>query len=130
MMSAGEDVGLPRDLVQAGSRFQAWRMQPGRGRIPQRLWALAVRLVSRHGVSRTAAALGLDYYSLKDRAEQAADQPPSASPAFVELPSPVMAGKQGLFELDNGSGATMRVQLVGYDAADVAAFARSFWNGE
>jgi hypothetical protein len=129
-MSAGEDVGLPRDLVQAMSRFQAWRMRPGRGRIPRRLWALAVRLVTKHGVSRTAAALGVDYYSLKKRAEEADDQPPPSNSAFVELPSPVMAGKQGLFELDNGSGATMRVQLVGYDAADVAAFARSFWNGE
>ena len=31
------------------------------GRIPQQLWALAVRLVSRHGVSRTAAVLGHNY---------------------------------------------------------------------
>jgi hypothetical protein len=31
------------------------------------LWALAVRLVSRHGISRTATALGLDYSSLKKR---------------------------------------------------------------
>ena len=128
-MSAGEDVELPRDLAQARSRFQAWRMRLGRGRIPKHLWILAVRLVNRHGVSRTAAALRLDYYSLKKRAEDVDDQAPSTSPAFVELPSPTMAGKQGLFELDNGSGATMREQLIGYDAADVAAFARSFWNG-
>ncbi len=129
-MGAREREVLSPDLAQALSRFRAWRgrRQAG-GRIPQHLWALAVRLVIRHGISRTAAALGLDYYSLKDRAEQAADQPPSASPAFVELPSPVMADKQGLFELGNGSGATMRVQLIGYDAADVVAFARSFWNG-
>jgi hypothetical protein len=32
------------------------------------------------------------------------------------------------FELDNGAGATMRVQLTGYDAADIEALARSFWN--
>jgi hypothetical protein len=38
-----------------------------------------------------------------------------------------MAGKQCLFELDNGTGATMRVQLTGYDAADVEALARGFW---
>ena len=31
-------------------------------------------------------------------------------------------------ELDNGAGATMRVQLVGYDAADVEALSRSFWD--
>ena len=33
-------------------------------------------------------------------------------------------------ELDNGSGATMRVQLVGYDDADIEALARGFWNAQ
>jgi hypothetical protein len=36
--------------------------------------------------------------------------------------------KQCRLELDNGSGATMRVELVGYEAADVEALLRSFWN--
>jgi hypothetical protein len=83
--------------------------------------------VSQYGISRTATALGLDYYRLKKQAQAAAQQPPSRSPAFVELPPPV-AGKQALFELDNGAGATMRVQLPGYDAglrpAEPAAAAR------
>ena len=30
----------------------------------------------------------------------------------------------------NGAGATMRVQLLGYDAADVEALARRFWDTE
>jgi hypothetical protein len=122
---------LPKDLAQGRHRFQAWReRQQGGRRIPQPLWALAVRLVSRHGISRTTTALGLDYYSLKKRAEAAAQQPPSQSPMFVELPAPVVVGKQALFELDNGAGATMRVQLLGYDAADVEALARRFWGAE
>ncbi len=74
--------------------------------------------------------LGLDYYSLKRRAGAAAPQPPSPSPAFVELPAPVVVSKQALFELDNGAGATMRVQLLGYDAADVEALARRFWGAD
>jgi hypothetical protein len=86
--------------------------------------------VKTHGVSRTASALGLDYYTLKKRAEETADQPQSSGPAFVELPSPVVLGKQGLFELDNGVGACMRVQLVGYDTADVVALLRGFWSAE
>jgi hypothetical protein len=122
---------LPQDLAQARSRFEAWRQRrPGSRRIPQPLWDLAVRLASTHGVSRTATALGLGYYSLKKQAEAAAQQPPSRSPAFVELPAPVVVGKQALFELDNGAGATMRVQLLGYDAADVEAMARRFWDPE
>jgi hypothetical protein len=122
---------LPKDLAQARSRFEAWRQRrPGSQRIPRRLWDLAVWLASQHGLSRTTTALGLDYYSLKRRVEAAAPQPPSRGPAFVELPAPVVVGKQALFELDNGAGATRRVQLLGYDAADVEALAHRFWDTE
>ena len=89
---------------------------------------MATRLANAHGVSRTAAALGLDYYRLKQRAEAAPGEPRSSGPAFVELAPPVMVAKKCRLELDNGSGATMRVQLVGYDAAEVEALARCLWN--
>jgi hypothetical protein len=119
---------LPKDLAQGRSQFQAWRARRTAGRIPQTLWALAVRLVSRHGISRTATALGLDYYSLKKRAQEAADPAPARGPAFVELPSPVLVGKQAALELDYGAGATLRVHLMGYDPAEVAALARGLWD--
>jgi hypothetical protein len=122
---------LPKDLLEARSRFEAWRQRrQGRDRIPPSLWALAVRLVRTHGLSRTATALRLDYYSLKKRVESADQQPPSPGPAFVELPAPLVVSKQALFELDNGAGATMRVQLLGYDVAEVEALARHFWNAQ
>ena len=103
-------------------------MRSAGGRIPQPLWAMATRLAKAHGVSRTAAVLGLDYYRLKELAEAAAGEPRSSGPAFVELTSPVMVGKQCRFELDNGAGATMRVELVGYDAVEIEALSRGFWN--
>src|SRR5690349_11263137 len=117
-MGTSQHGQLPPDLERGRSRFQAWRAQrTAGGRIPQPLWAMAVRLAKAHGVSRTAAVLRLDYYSLKERAEAAAaGEPPSDGPAFVALASPVLAAKQCRIELDNGSGGTMRVQLVGYDA--------------
>jgi hypothetical protein len=88
-------------------------------------------LVSRHGVSRTAAALKLDYYTLKRRAEATVSEARLGGPAFVEVPSPAMvASKQCHFELSNGTGVTMRVQLMGYDAADLEALSRGFWNAE
>ena len=122
---------LPKELAQARSRFDAWRQRrQGGRRIPQPLWDLAVRMVSQHGLSRTVTALGLDYYSLKKRVAAAAQQPPSPGPAFVELPTPLVVSKQALFELDNGAGATMRVQLLGYDATEVEALARHFWNAD
>ena len=120
---------LPPDLGRGRIQFQAWRGErKAGGRIPQALWATATRLAKAHGVSRTAAVLGLDDYRLKERAEAAASEPQSSGPAFVELTSPVTVGKHCQIELDNGAGATMRVQLVGYDAADVEALSRSFWN--
>jgi hypothetical protein len=128
-MGTSQHQQLPPDLERGRSRLQAWRRQrKAGGRIPQALWAMATRLAKAHGVSRTAAVLGLDYYRLKERAEVAVSEPPAGGPAFVELTPPVLATKQCRIELDNGSGATMRVQLVGYDAADVEALSRSFWN--
>ena len=120
---------LPPDLVRGQHRFQAWRehRMPG-GRIPQALWDLAVQLAKAHGVSRTATALGLDYYGLKKRAEAGATATQSSNPAFVELRPQVLVARQCRVELDNGAGATMRVELVGYDAADIEALSRGFWN--
>ncbi len=90
---------------------------------------MAVRLAKGHGVGRTATVLGLDYYSLKRRAEAVTGEAPSNPPAFVELPAPALVGKQGLFELDNGAGAALRVRLMGYDAADLEALARGLRGG-
>ncbi len=128
-MAATERGALAEDLRRVRSQFQIWRKQrqPG-SRIPPHLWALAVRLVSTHGLSRTATALGLDYYSLKKQVADADDQPQSGGPAFLEVPVPLVVSKQARFELDTGAGATLRVQLVGYDAADLEAFVRHFWN--
>ena len=129
-MAATECDDLPLALARARARFQAWRgRRPAGERIPQPLWTLAVRLVNQHGVSRTASALGLDYYGLKKRVAAAGEAPANSS-AFVELPAPLMVGQQCQFELNNSAGATMRVQLVGYDAAAVAAFACRVWNAE
>jgi hypothetical protein len=130
-MDTSDQAGLPQDLARVRRRFEAWRSHRQRGeRIPERLWTLAVRLVSRHGVSQTAMALHLDYYGLKERAETATCKRPSSTPAFVELPSPVMVGKRCLVELQNGAGASMRVEMVGFDTADVEALARSFWTAD
>ena len=126
---AGE---LPKDLLRGRNRFRAWREgRRTRGRIPDALWALAVRLVKSHGINRTARALGVDYYSLKNRAESAAEsESPSHAPTFVELPAPAMAGKQCLFELSNAAGASLRVQLLGYDTVDIETLARAVWSAE
>jgi hypothetical protein len=131
-MRASKGGELPKDLLRGRSRFQAWRQRRRtRSRIPDTLWALAVRLVKRHGLNPTARALGVDYYSLKKRAEATtASEPPAPGPTFVELPPPAVVGKQCLFELSNAAGATLRVQLLGYDTDDVETLARAVWSAE
>ena len=51
---------------------------------------------------------------------------PAERPCLRRVATPVIVAKRCRFELDNGSGATIRVQLVGYDAADIEALARGF----
>jgi hypothetical protein len=120
---------LPADLVRAQQQFQAWRDQRTPGtRIPQALWEIAVQLVKVHGVSRTAAALRLDYYSLKQRAEDVATPNSPTPPPFIEVTPPLLLARQCRFEFENRSGVVIRVQLVGYDAADIEALSRGFGN--
>jgi hypothetical protein len=131
-MRASKQRALPSDLRRAQTQFLAWRRrrQPG-SRIPEPLWQLAVRLVSSYGLSRTATALRLDFYRLKKQVAAASSQLESNGPAFVEVPAPaVLVGKQARVELDNGAGVSLRVHLVGYDAADLEALTRRFWNAD
>ena len=119
----------PADLVRAQQRFQAWREQRTPGtRIPESLWAIAAKLAKVHGVSRTAAALRLDYYGLKQRAEDLATPNSPASPPFVELTPSLLLARQCHFEFENRAGVVIRVQLLGYDAADIEALSRGFGN--
>jgi hypothetical protein len=134
-MRAAERGDLAADLQRGQKRFEAWReQQPKRGRrLPQSLWRLAIGLAKTYGIHRTKAALRLDYYSLKKQVEAAThstatDSARSSGPAFIELPAPVT--KQCLFELANGAGAVRRVQLVGYDTAEIETLARGFWKAE
>lgn len=52
----------------------------------QSLWRLAVRLVSRYGVSRTAQALGVDYYYGRAPSGSTPSSSPLYGRADVEIP--------------------------------------------
>lgn len=54
---------VPPGLARGRDRFRVWRRtRKPKSRIPEPLWALAVKLVAAHGLHRTASTLGLDYY--------------------------------------------------------------------
>jgi hypothetical protein len=123
------------DLSRAIVRFKKWRQgRVSRTRIPTALWKLAVNVAARHGVSRTAAALKLDHYRLKNRllarqlpvAERGRSSPP---PAFTELtpgplfPSPCVLG------CSDRTGSTLRVELPAGQVPDLVALGRTLWDG-
>jgi hypothetical protein len=135
-MRATKSVKLPSGLAGAERRFTKWRRtrKPGT-RIPERLWASAVKLAATYGLHPTASALRLDYYSLKRRLERTAAassaQPAENGPAFVELSAPCASGlREWSIDFENDSGARMRIHGKGGDALDVVALSRSFWGLE
>ena len=73
---------LPEDIQSVRERFEAWRQtRPGRSRIPAELWTAAAQLARRHGVHRVARILGLNDFSLRNHALEAApDAVQTASP--------------------------------------------------
>ena len=91
-MSGRKRRKVPPRLVRVQQRFAAWRRtRKPRTRIPEPLWASAVKSAARCGLHQTASALKLDYYSLKRRLEQTVPESVSARAAFIEVPTPVLA---------------------------------------
>ena len=152
---------LPARMEGVRRRFERWRRtRQSRSRIPEPLWAAAVKVAGRFGIHRTAKTLLLDYYSLKRRVErEAGAKRPTAtkrrgesksgvraskapascvtSPAsdaaatFVELPTPVWAAcGECMLELERPGGSKMRVHLKGLPTPDLAAISRSLWQAE
>lgn len=132
--SNGSPTELP--LRRAAEQFARWRNAHDLGtRIPVRLWQLAVDLAVTYGVSRTATALALDYYSLKRRLT---DRPlpsvhGSSSPdssAFVELPASTFhPWGECIIECEKSNGEKMRICWKGA-APDFVGLSRSFWSEE
>ena len=118
-------------LSRAQRKIEQWRERHRpRARIPEELWREAAELACAQGINRTARALRLDYYSLKKRAAAAA-RCGQRVPGFVEiLPGGLPAGRaECLIEVEDPSGAKLRIHLQGGDLPDVAALTRGFREG-
>ena len=119
---------VPARLSRLEQRFAAWRKHRRRGeRIPASLWKAAAKLAVDYGLNKTSAVLKLDYYSLKKHVDRS-DGGAAASSPFVELP-PMPLASECVIELEDGTGASMRMHLKG-ELPDVLALGRSFWNAE
>lgn len=116
-------------LSDVESQFESWRGSRPRGtRIPTVLWAAAVEAARACGVSKVAAALGLDYYKLKQLLEEAPEIAPVGGGRFVEIPWPSSPSSECVFELEDAAGTRLRVTLQGGSPADLEPLARTLWS--
>jgi len=143
-MSTKRTCDLPVRLENLRQRFERWRRtRKVRSRIPEPLWAAAVKSAAKYGIHRTAKALRVNYYALKKRAEQKAaiagtQQEPAATAGkaaaeatFVELPAAAWAGSgECTLDWEDAGGAKLRVHFKGFEARDLAALSRSLWRSE
>jgi hypothetical protein len=130
---------LPALLASLQADLAQWRAsRPAGQRIPEELWKQAEACAAQFGVSRTATALQLSYYTLQRRLLGSAGAVPSAgqpAPArgtkpvtagFVELPP--VALSECTIEVENAAGVKLRLALRGsYNLIDVPAVVRGMW---
>ncbi len=140
-MGTSRTRDLPATLEVVRRRFEHWRRkQKTRSRIPDALWAAAVKVAGPCGLHRTCKALRLGYYSLRDRVEQHSSATPhrpetTTGAAFLEWLPPADHGGAAMavgpcectLELEEASGTKMRISLKGVQAPDLASLCRSLW---
>ena len=126
---------LPARLEGVQRRFEHWRRtRKVLSRVPEPLWAAAVKMAGRCGIAQTAKMLRVNYNVLKKRVERqaaAVQSEPAENTAatFLELVPPTRVGCcQCTLELEDASGAKMRIHLHGAAAPDLTALSRSFWD--
>jgi len=133
---------VPARLEGIQRRFERWRnSHRARSRIPDLLWAVAVKMAQSYGIHRTSRLLRIDYYSLKKRVEQHSDavqgrRESGPMATFVELSPPADHGFAAVpagacactLELEDADGSKMRVHLKTATPPDLATLCRSFWN--
>ena len=120
--------------------FERWRASRPRGaRIPATLWRSATALAAVHGVSKTATALGLDYYALKKRLGERparaspAVEGPDPAPGFIEVSLPsttaTFACTIEVEKLGGDAGhSKLRLELEDLALTDLDALLRSLWS--
>ena len=124
---------LPAPLARAEKRFEKWRKNRTKPRIPDQLWDLAAKLARKYGVNRTATPLHLDYYDLKRRAEAlpAGGKQSKTAASFIEvIPSPGNPSSACLVEIEDPRGPKMRIHLKAAGARELEAIGHLFWRKE
>ena len=120
-------------INRARRRFERWRKtRPPFSPIPEALWALAAKVASQHGVSKTAQALRLSYNALKKHLDSAdaSVHGPQLPARFVEIVPPPIGFAACIIEMENAQGAKMKIHLARPEAVDWVALSRGLWGRE
>lgn len=112
-------------LEEAKARFEEWRQnRKGKAAIPDELWASAVEVARKEGVSRTSTELRVEWNHLKRRMAGGSQRSlKRAAPAFVELVAAPHPVPECTIELEGRHGK-LRIQLKGASASYLATLSR------
>ncbi len=126
---------IPAPLKKARKQFETWRKnrESTRSRIPQSLWTVAVKASREYGNHHAARALHLNPDCLKKRVEatHGPRKKRRQAPTFVEvLPIEQRGGSEYSVEVEDASGARMKIHVKGEALPDLALLTSSFWRGD
>jgi len=132
--AASGTSGQARDFERMRQRLDDWRGRHNRGvAFPPALWSAAGRVARRHGVFRTARALGLEYNKLKRMSVGEADKanaPSIPKPMkFIELTSALpVSPSECRVSLQGPEGQRLQLEMAPSAATEmVLQLCRSGW---
>jgi hypothetical protein len=120
-----------RTLYDLKRRIFQWRLTRRHRRpMPEDLWQEAARIARVQGINPTASALGLNYYSLKERTEGLPKEvpAPAARPAFVEVQAPASLSPASCEVEVESKGEKLTLRLSGSSPVDVLSLLKAFWS--
>jgi len=133
-MNHQKDLPAETRLNKVKSEFKIWRTtRKNRNPIPADLWEHAVELYPAFTISKISTTLAISYTDLKQRVHQkpenfsaSQDEKP---PTFIELgfPAPSSSISECVVEMEDSSGAKMRMCFRGRTDFDLLELGKSFW---
>ncbi len=113
--------------------FESWRRtrKNRREQIPEQLWGAAVALTKQYPINRVSKALRLNYTDLKNhiQPQNPITQVENKAPTFVELGgSDIFIPSECIVEMEDSSGAKMRMCFRGKTDFDLLELGKTFWN--
>ena len=121
-------------LNKVKSEFEIWRTnRKNRKPIPTDLWEQAVELYPAFTISKISTTLALSYTDLKKHVQQKPEdfsvQQNEKPPTFIALdfPAPSPSIAECVVEMEDSSGAKMKMCFRGRTDFDLLELGKSFW---